>query len=58
MKKAKTIGYYQKSNRELKRAYYKIEQSNVMYQNILSKIFESEDVESYVNNLKKELLKD
>lgn len=57
MKAPKNIKYYQKKNTELKFKVNRLSKEAMMYQNVLSKIFESEDVVEYVTNLKKELLK-
>ena len=57
MKAPKNIKYYQKKNAELKFKVNRLSKEAMMYQNVLSKIFESEDVVEYVTNLKKELLK-
>ena len=57
MKAPKTIKYYQKKNSELKFKVNSLSKEAMMYQNVLAKILDSENVEEYVNNLRKELYK-
>ena len=57
MKKPKTIKYYLKKNSELKFKVNRLSKEAMMYQNVIAKILDSENVEEYVNQLRKELLK-
>ena len=57
MKAPKTIKYYQKKNSELKFKVNRLSKEAMMYQNVIAKILDSENVEEYVNQLRKELLK-